>query len=205
VIYDKLPEIDQHNLQALNSYADGTVILDDQSLEKYQELQFATWEEQKRLGNPWLVSDLITMGAAINAVDYFMVTSETIHNLIEQRELPVSPPVLDPDDHAFFYSSYPPYQVGNEERQVHLLHHGALFAVIRWTNIFYSSDFVGGPMQRIFGKGIKDICIPRKSPWFYPGGHTCYWDKTDKNNALKEIVAALRLPDAIPIANPPAQ
>ena len=63
----------------------------------------------------------------------------------------------------------------------------------RWTNIFYTSDFVGGPMQRIFGPGVRDIAVKRKSLWCYPGGHTDYWTGGKNNEALKAIVEALKL------------
>lgn len=68
-----------------------------------------------------------------------------------------------------------------------------MFSMVRWTNIYFTSDFVGGSMRRLFGKGVKDISIARKSLWFYPGGHTNYWAGVKGNKALEEIVKAMQL------------
>lgn len=106
--------------------------------------------------------------------------------------MPVCPPAKDEKQHTILYKSRP-YEIEGKKRTIKLLHHGALFAVTRWTNIFYSSDYVGGPMQRKFKNGIKDIEIPRKSPWFFPGGHTEYWNLDDKQNAISEIIRAMKL------------
>jgi len=167
--------------------------LDEHNLEEFRALQFATWDEQKANGNPWLISDFVTLGAAINAADFFMVTKENFEKLIQQREMPVCPPAKDENDNSMIYNCWPPFEIEGQKRTIKLLNHGALFAVTRWTNIYYSCDYVGGRMQRKFRNGIKDIAIPRRSPWFYPGGHTDYWNLDDPQNAIKEIIAAMAL------------
>jgi hypothetical protein len=68
--------------------------------------------------------------------------------------------------------------------------------VTRWTNIYYSSDFVGGPMIPSFGFGIKDIEVSRKFIPFYPAGHTDYWNK-DSDTASAAITNALHLQSEI--------
>lgn len=162
---------------------------------EYQSAQNSCWQEQKQTGNPWLISDFITLGAAINAADYFMVSKEPMANLIRQREMPVSPPVKDEKDYSIYYHSAPAFIVDGKNYTAKLLNHGAVFGVTRWTNIYFSSDYVGGAMTRKFGQGIKDIEIPRRSPWFFPGGHTDYWNPDDKKNngALRKILEAMQL------------
>jgi hypothetical protein len=54
------------------------------------------------------------------------------------------------------------------------------------------TDFIGGPMQRLFGPGVRDISVKRKSIWFFPGGHTSYWSRTSEAS-LATIVNALHL------------
>ncbi len=192
--YDELPEVNQEYLEQINKYANGSEVLDQNSLDKFRDLQYKVWKEQRQVGNKWLISDFVTLGAAINAIDYFMVTDEKVDNLIQQRELPICPPTKDEKDNNIYYNSYPAYTLADgQKRTVKLLNHAGLFAACRWTNIYYSCDFVGGPMTRIFGKGIKDICIQRKSLWILPGGHTKYWDKSDSQNALTLIVNAMQL------------
>ena len=61
----------------------------------FADAQHNLWEEAQSLGNPWLVTDFITLGAALNAIDYFMVNKVPVPRLIEQRELPVCPPETD--------------------------------------------------------------------------------------------------------------
>jgi hypothetical protein len=187
-VYKPQLEVKQPFLEALDKFT-----VTDKNLEEFRQLQLATWDEQKGIGNPWLISDFVTLGAAINAADYFMVTQESFANLIKQREMPVCPPAKDEKDNSMIYNCWPPYEIEGKKRTIKLLNHGALFAVTRWTNIFYSSDYVGGPMQRKFSNGIKDVEVPRKSVWFYPGGHTDYWNVKDKQNALDEIVRAMNL------------
>jgi hypothetical protein len=187
-IYRPQLEIKQPLLEKLDAF-----LLTKDNLDEFRKLQFMTWDEQKVNGNPWLISDFVTLGAAINAADYFMVTQETFENLIIQREMPVCPPAKDTKDDSMIYNCWPPFEIEGQKRTIKLLNHGALFAVTRWTNIFYSCDYVGGPMQRKFKNGIKDVEIPRKSIWFYPGGHTDYWNIKDKQNALSEIIKAMCL------------
>jgi hypothetical protein len=191
--YKPVAEVNQERIKELNAYANGTMPLTPENLAAFRDLQFQCWQEQCTTGNKWLISDFITLGAAINAIDYFMVSNVDTEILKQQRELPVCPPVPDEKDHKIYYYSYPPYEIDGQKRTVKLLNHAALFAVTRWTNIYYTSDFVGGAMQRVFGKGIQDIEIKRESPWFLPGGHTNYWDKEDNQNALKDIVSAMNL------------
>ena len=179
----------QEKLLLINKYANGDIPVTEDNLERFQQLQYECWNEQRAGGNKWLISDFITLGASINALDYFMVTKEKLDTLKMQRELPICPPIKDEKDNAIIFDT--PVPPGS--KQVKILNHGALFAVIRWTNIYFTSDYVGGAVQRFFGPGAKDVPIERSSPWIIPGGHTSYWDKDDPKNALHEIVVAMKL------------
>ncbi|OCX54259.1 hypothetical protein BEL04_08355 [Mucilaginibacter sp. PPCGB 2223] len=185
------PDHGQPAMDKLNELSTQDTSFD---LTAFQAAQYRCWAESQDLGNTWLVTDFITLGAALNAMDYFMVTNEAVPKLIEERELPVCPPVPDEKTNTVYYRELLDQGDGLKRKGANVLHHGALFGMTRWTNIFYTSDFVGGPMQRIFGKGIVDIPVPRKSFWAYPGGHTEYWDKADGHNqALRELTQALKL------------
>jgi hypothetical protein len=188
-VFTKSPDMDQQQLRALDKF---NLENNRQSLNAFRDLQFATWKEQRQNGNPWLISDFITLGGALHAADYFIVSQEPFEALVKQREMPVCPPLKDEHDGSMTYCP-PPFEVEGVKRSVHLLNWSAMFAVTRWTNIYFRSDYVGGPMKRKFGNGIKDIEKPRKGFFLFPGGHTEYWDLKDKNNALKEIVDAMQL------------
>lgn len=176
----------------INNFAVNPKLIDS-DIDSFLSKQFDYWKEARSFGNPWLITDFITLGAALNAVDYLMVNSVSINDLTFQRELPICPPVVDDKTSTIFYRKFFEVEPNKNRKGLNVPHHGAMFSMIRWTNIYYDSDFVGGPMQRLFGKGVKDISIKRKTFWLYPSGHTNYWDGVEENEALKKIVEAMKL------------
>ena len=188
--YEKHPTVNQELLKEINRLSLHPEQLTD--INAFQNLQYRCWMQQKETGNKWLVSDLVTLGAAVCCADYFMVSLVPFSELAKEKEYPVCPPVTDinrPD----IASESRTYDIpGGQKRTVKILHHAALFAITRWTNIFFKSDFVGSEACRLFGKGVMDVTIPRRSLWFLPGGHTNYWDK-ESSASLEAIARALRL------------
>lgn len=179
------------NQSAINEIEDYIENNSEFDIKQFQKLQYKCWLQQKKIGNKWLVSDLITIGSPLSSADYLIVNNVSLSDLKLQREFPTSPPTADEADNKIHYNSKP-YSINTEKRTVKILHHSALFATTRWTNIFFSSDFIGGPIKELFGKAINDIEVKRKSLWFYPGGHTSYWNISSKN-AIDKITKALRL------------
>lgn len=61
----------------------------------------------------------------------------------------------------------------------------AVFAVTRWSNIYFPvrfglfGDFVGGSLRDKFGEGIWDIPVRHSSFWrtWTPKAHVSYWDE----------------------------
>lgn len=187
--YDKVEDVDQDALMEIEKYSKGNMEIEDINL--FQDVQFQCWQQQKIIGNKWLISDFITIGCPLCYADYLILNSLSFDELKIQREFPTSPPLPDPVRKEIQYPSNV-YQTEKGKRTIRLLHHAALFAVTRWTNIYFSSDFIGGPMQRLFGKGVKDVELPRNSLRTYPGGHTNYWD-INNEESLKKIADALHL------------
>jgi hypothetical protein len=99
--YKQLLDVNQDKIKQINEYAKGTIELTDENLQLFRDLQYECWQEQCAIGNKWLISDFITMGAAINAIDYFMVSNVDTDTMKAQRELPVCPPVPDSEDNKF--------------------------------------------------------------------------------------------------------
>lgn len=70
--YNKVlnPKLDfsQIKLKALDSFELENTRA---SLKGFRELQFETWKEQRLNGNPWLISDFITLGGALHAARLF--------------------------------------------------------------------------------------------------------------------------------------
>jgi hypothetical protein len=160
----------------------------------YQDLQHKCWEQYRLNGNRWLITDFITIAGAIAHTDFYLLGKEHFSDLVRQKEFPVCPPILEGKDVSVLFGDVeipanPPIQP--TKISVKPLHHAAPFAITRWTNIFFSSDYVGGPARRVFRCGVKDIEIKKYGNGWTPGGHTNYWDAEGKNEALLHIAKAM--------------
>lgn len=130
----------------------------------------------------WLVSDFITLGSPLTHAEFLLShEKQGLDDLIDERVLPRCPPVNDDDTASFHY----------ESDGIHYPHHAAIFAAVRWTNIydphnwlgFLIGDPISGPVSPNFGAGIKDIKvrIPKGSlgiPRLFT--HTQYWQWRDE-------------------------
>ena len=153
----------------------------------------------------WLVTDFVSLGSALVHAKYLMCKGETTQALehdfkrrIEEREFPICPPTrLSPDGLLFFKNN----TTGQSE-----FHHGALFGLTRWTNLYFPlkqlfwGDAIGGPLSPMFGSHIRDIPVstePSGAAAFFT--HTAYWDinRTDKRKAqhILALQASINLQD----------
>ncbi|MFZ1257526.1 MAG: hypothetical protein WAR77_14290 [Saprospiraceae bacterium] len=163
------------------------------SSEKYMEHQLELFFEQNKLGNPWRISDFITIGSPLTHGSFLLTKNEEDFKLKkEQREFPTCPPVIDlKDKHFAFHSDY--ISESGAKRTLKVLHHAAYFAATRWTNIYFKNDFIGGPVSLNFGPGIKDIQVLAKNSFIKSiplASHTHYWDKKNPESmdAIREII-----------------
>jgi hypothetical protein len=158
----------------------------DQTREAYREAQANTLKELNGLGNPWRISDLITMGSPLSHGMLLLARDrEEFETRQRQKELPTCPPVLDNNQYA--YPSTEHTILGTKPFTARVLHHAAPFSVTRWTNLYFPAqgglfgDFIGGPLQPAFGPGVRDLPV-RSTFWggwgqFTPVAHVRYWDK----------------------------
>jgi hypothetical protein len=180
------------------------------NLAKYQETQGSLFKEIKKFSNPWLISDFITLGSPLCHGGFVLTKDKTaFEKKVNYREYPISPPKIelkpfeDPEtgeksnvkdyEFPFFFNRL--YQVENSKLQADLkvVNHSSPFAFIKWTNIFFKNDFVGGKMTA-FGDGILNHELTPNGGkilknWpFY--SHTKYWDKnqTKSIDLIKEII-----------------
>lgn len=174
----------------------------------FQELQHQCWHQYRTNGNNWLISDFITCAGAIAHADYYLLNKPPFAEFINYKEFPASPPVIEGDDTSVLhYMGEKQYTIGTDangqpvKRSVFPLNHAAPFAVTRWTNIYFSSDYVGSNATRIFRPGIKDIEVPRKGSKLLPDGHTNYWDALSDNEALGHIACAIGFKQVKPPAS----
>ena len=182
-------------IEQINSLAIGKEEFD---IKKYQDLQSKCLKEQNKLGQKWITSDFITIGSPLLYLDYLTTKDVELKTSIIEREFPSCPPVADENKKAD-KENYNIYYINNKNG-VKTLHHAGLFALTRWTNIYFDKDPVGGPARDVFknyiiqqpgncesGKaisdgvgGILDIEIKSKFSIFKLGGHTKYWNLCTK-------------------------
>ena len=105
----------------------------------------------------WLVSDLVTLGSPLAHAPALLARgTEDLTLKIELRELPICPP----DRSRNLRPGHFVVDLSAESERLdayEILHHGACFALTRWTNFWYPNDPVGGPLRAHFGCGIDNM------------------------------------------------
>lgn len=74
-----------------------------------------------------------------------------------------------------------------------IFHHGAVFAATRWTNVYATGDFVGGPIDAALGKAVREDPFDRQvGPWTSVPflSHTQYWTKPNGAARIRQILDA---------------
>ena len=175
-------------------------------LEWYQEAQIELWRELRELGNPWLVTDLITLGSPLAHSAMLLASdSDDLKARQRQRELPTNPPVPEievrdgQERHRYSFRVWERYK-GNI--QLRAVHHAGLFACTRWANLYYPAywnlfgDIVAGPLNDWFGLGIRDLPVTSSNLLvkYTLKAHTAYWRKEATGNSLGSKKQQLALP-----------
>jgi hypothetical protein len=163
--------------------------------------------EQQEVGVSWRISDLVTLGSPLTHACFLLANSrDEWQDLLRERVYPTCPPQLeDARDEGrlekVFAYPHPGYP------RLKILHHAALFACTRWTNLYFPGDPIGGALAGWdrFGYGVRDVRLEPTSwlsrLWL---AHTRYWN-SDETNALAALRGALDLADsAAPVARPVA-
>lgn len=187
------------------------------TLDQYREAQLDLWKEMRSLGNPWLITDLITAGSPLTHAAMLLASDEDdLRARQRQRELPTNPPQPEIDrtkkDARRFYS-YLVWDSYGEKKDIKLraVHHGGLFAFTRWTNLYSPAlwgifgDLVGGPLNHWFGPGIRDIAVGSDSVLTDRTllAHISYWNKNRKKSSNPNLAASLdEMIKALDLNNP---
>lgn len=181
-------------------------------LDAFQARQAAAAKELVAAGNPWIVSDFVTLGSPLTHAE-FLITRDRAHLTREksQRILPCCPPTLEYDGQTklrhFTYRAWSVDTLGNRRDPAapRMPHHAALFAYTRWTNLYSPhrfiawGDIISGPVGAAFGledggenlRGIRDIAVlpeldangrPAARRPFFT--HTRYWRETPATNGI---------------------
>jgi hypothetical protein len=159
----------------------------------YRALQRELWGEQRRLGIRWKITDLVTLGSPLTHAEFLMADgAEDLKRRHRDREYPTCPP--QPEDVRDDGLLVKPVTFGNRKVEVAVLHHAALFACTRWTNLYYPGDIVGGRVAPQFGAQITDRALSGANG---VSSHVHYW-KDAGVGALQALRDALAL-DEVPV------
>jgi hypothetical protein len=148
----------------------------------------------------WLITDLVTVGSPLTHAEFLLANDRRdLGDRMRGREFPTCPPVrellegeslvrartsdmpLDTQDPRLF--CFPFGQNGWQ------LHHGAPYAVVRWTNIHdpavlvFLGDMISGPIAPIFGPGIRDINLRETRGQALRFTHLDYWALDENRTA----------------------
>lgn len=176
-------------------------------LEEYQQLQAQLFEELKSLGNPWLISDFVTIGSPLCHGDYIMSKDyDEFDRRTNYREISLNPPKIEVKlsegkivkdyTKAIAYPATIPVTVNQNrtKENIKLINHSSHFAFIKWNNLYFTNDLVGGNLGYYFGNGIKNTELKPVGKWYRKYlpffSHTNYWDKeqTASVDWIKKIV-----------------
>jgi len=156
-------------------------------------------EAQKPDGKrAWLVTDFVTLGSPLTHGPYLLLRHvkesrpyAAFRERVEQREYPVCPPLQSDGDGALTFQ---------HPRGGRFFHHGALFGLTRWANLYFPltelfwGDAIGGPVGgELFGSGVVDTRVSLRQD----GGadfftHTKYWDTSISDGGVSPHIEALR-------------
>ena len=177
------PGVSPEGLAELERAASKLVLENTESpLTEFRKAQRRLWLGLRKHGNPWLVTDLITVGTPMYFADrLYTKNRDEFDERVKKRELPTAPPQSDESVKNNINGTDRWFSWNN--RGARVLYHGAPFAVVRWTNMWFPAragffgDWFGGPLAGLFGPGIRDIPITGNTPWrWLPGfAHTLYF------------------------------
>ena len=165
---------------------------------RWQAAQRHLFELRRKAGSSWRVSDFITLGSPLAHAQVLLAADAAdLAQRIQARELLACPPALEStsvDLKPWSGFSYPP---GAAQRR---LHHAAVFAVTRWTNLYFPAraliggDLVGGPLAPVFGPAVRDVAVST-TRWGGLLSHTAYWQPDGVDSHIAALRQALDLLD----------
>jgi hypothetical protein len=137
---------------------------DEAWIASFQKAQADARRELNRTGNPWIVSDFVTLGSPLTHAEFLLVRDRArLTEAKSQRILPTCPPTLEYDgttkQQHFTYRSLEVRGLGTDADvgSPRVPHHAALFAYTRWSNIYSPNsaiawgDIISGPLAGAMG------------------------------------------------------
>ncbi|QZT61168.1 hypothetical protein [Mycolicibacterium austroafricanum] len=179
----------------------------------FRAIQLALWQDLRAQGNPWRVTDFVTVGTPMVFADLFVARPPVLGGLSRldggRRELfdrlyrrgvvvrcPPRSEALPVDAVGHGPASY-----GSGERGGPTVLGGqSPFAVTRWTNIWFPvsrgsirGDWFGGELRSLFGPGIREIPVSGNRPErLRPGAAQTQYFKHPDRDAEGDVAFHLR-------------
>lgn len=211
-----VPRTSSRALRQLESLLNPRESARSASIDEIQQMQYAAWEEYRRNGFKWRVSDLVTAGSPLTHAPWLLNLDSVTRfdDLKQERTLPSCPPQTEDMKapgprgeprrrRAFtFTHAYVDPQRPKAQCSVQVPHHAGLFALTRWTNLYfpyhglYKGDPIGGPLAAPFGSWVKDVPL-RPADGF---AHTRYTNRAIELEAVVQVRKALNLSLRRPLA-----
>jgi len=191
---DALERIEKLAAEAADSKGLPTTAADAREVQNAQRDYF---DELRANGGQWRVTDFVTLGSPLTHAEVLMARDGAdLERKKLQRELPTCLPALeaetrDKQTRLRFTFAYP-----TKRSKSRVPHHAALFAVTRWTNLYFPTrgllggDLIAGPLRDVFGGGVLDVPVETRQR---SGrlSHTLYWTPP-KGQPDASHIAALR-------------
>lgn len=165
-------------------------------------LQYAAWQEHRTNSQPWLVTDFVTLGSPLTYGDFLMTDRRTVFSsLVKDRIYPTCPPQTEEQDgkRRFSYTLPSRWDAGARHESITVPDHAALFALTRWTNLYFpkrgliGGDPVGGPLRGLFGAWISDCPVKAPKAGLLGFAHTHYWEADRQTgSSIPEHIRCLR-------------
>jgi hypothetical protein len=186
-------------LEALNNLEEATdrLIADPDAygaLDDFQDLQYTLWQDLQRQGNPWRITDFVTVGAPMTLADV-LITRPGLFNGFGKSDGGLRRELFEGLVRRGVLVRCPPR---SETLPVDTSH--SPFVVTRWTNLWYpvirgslQGDWFGGELRSLFGPGIRDIAVKGNKPERLKRGsaHNEYFSHPDKD-AERDLAWHLR-------------
>jgi|KBSSwiStaDraftv2_1062776.scaffolds.fasta_scaffold24727_4 hypothetical protein len=192
---------------------------------KFQDCQYALGKGLRKQGNPWRITDFVSVGTPMYLADILCTNPGLLSgwrkpaaartafgDMMRRGELVRCPPRSETqtvEDPVELTSMKYRWRYGT--RQV--LGSQSLFAVVRWTNLWFPvetgsvrGDFFGGPLQTLFGPGIREKRVMGNTPgrearWGVAHGrYFDYPDDDGETDIAHYIRQILDLGDTVDIA-----
>lgn len=150
-----------------------------------QAAQRRYFEELRGNGNPWRVTDFVTLGSPLTHAAILLASDiGDLQRKQADREFPQCLPALETSRRDGIEWRRFSYELNRRQsRSYRLPHHAAVFGPTRWTNLYFPckwairGDLIGGPLSATMGRGIRDVPVTTRQRFGF-FSHTLYWSSS---------------------------